>query len=70
MFKIHISPNKRNKPFVKETQKNLQCLSQIFWVEMFKNDYKKTNHMKCIVCLDVKGKNDIWGGNLRSLKNM
>jgi hypothetical protein len=26
--------------------------------------------MKCIVCLDVKGKNDIWGGNLRSLKNM
>jgi len=65
-----MSPNERNKLFVKETQKNLQCLSQFSWVEMFKSDYNKINHMKCIVCLAMKGKNVIRGGNLTSLKSM
>lgn len=33
--------------------------TQFSWVEMFKNDLGDINRVKCIVCLDVKGKDVI-----------
>jgi hypothetical protein len=42
-------------------QKTKKILQQFPWVEMVNNKSRKNHCMKCIVCLNVKGKDVILG---------
>jgi hypothetical protein len=78
-FVAHV-PNlsQKNVPLLKKPKKNYDILhkckevwtTQLPCVEMFKNNSKKVNKMKCIVCSFVKGKIVFFGPKVDTFENM